>query len=216
MRPDPTQARSSFDPEQMEQLKESLQERGLINPICVRRLDGSDAYEIIAGERRFRAAKALSWSEIDARIYPSTTPALETELLSLVENLQRVDLNPIEEARGYRQLAESPYSMNQEAVARQVGKKQSAISEALALLDLAPEVQQFIERSIISRGHARFLAKITNLEQQIALAKQVVAEEWSVKETERQVNALLGKKAKPNTSKSLSSLRLPDKPSSKP
>ncbi len=187
IRPDPTQSRTYFDPGQLEDLKSSLKERGLINPITVRK--AGELYEIIAGERRYRAAASLGWQDIDCRVYPPETPALETELLSLVENLQRVDLNPIEEARGYKQLTDPPYNMGQADIAKEVGKTQPVIARALGLLILPKEVQDFIQRWIISVSHGVLLAKITNVEQQIAVAKQAVAEGWTVRDLERHLKS---------------------------
>ncbi len=124
IRPDPTQARSSYDPVALDSLAATIRDHGMMNPIIVRQR--GDVYEIIAGERRYRATVLLKRTEIACFVYPETMPEVETEILSLIENLQRVDLNPIEEARGYKQLADI-YDMTQEEIGEKVGKDQALI-----------------------------------------------------------------------------------------
>lgn len=191
--PDPTQSRTTFDPAQIDDLAKSLAERGLINPIAVRQIVGSGAdphYEIMAGERRFRAAVKLGWTSIDCRIWPAETPPLETELLSLVENLQRVDLNPIEEARGFKQLTLPPYNLTNRDVAKELGKKEDYVSRSLSLLNFPPEIQESLAHAKLLPSHARILAKITNVEQQIAIASEAAKEGWSFRQLEEASKAL--------------------------
>jgi len=184
IRPDPTQSRTSFNKISIEELAASIKENGQLSPIAVRKVGST--YQIIYGERRFRACSFLNKEEMDAFVYPEETTPLETEILSLIENLQRVDLNPIEEARGYKQLI-GAHHLGIREIGRMVGKGHDVISRALDLLNLPDELQSMVARATISPRHARVLFKITNVERQIALAKLAEAEDWSVKETERRI-----------------------------
>lgn len=174
------QPRSVFDQESLAELAESINKYGLIQPITVRKLP-SGYYQIIAGERRWRAARLAGLREIPVRIIEADDRrAME---LALVENLQREDLNPIEEARGYRTLIEE-YGMTQEEASQSVGKSRPAITNALRLLNLTPPVMAMLEDGDISAGHARALLSIKDEADQLCIATKVVEESLSVRQTE--------------------------------
>ena len=174
------QPRSVFDQESLAELAESISKYGLIQPITVRKLP-SGYYQIIAGERRWRAARLAGLREIPVRIIEADDRrAME---LALVENLQREDLNPIEEAKGYRTLIEE-YGMTQEEASQSVGKSRPAITNALRLLNLTPPVMAMLEDGDISAGHARALLSIKDEADQLCIATKVVEESLSVRQTE--------------------------------
>jgi ParB family chromosome partitioning protein len=189
----PHQMRKQFDPIALRDLARSMKQEGLIQPITVRQV--GNAFELVVGERRLRAAQILGWETIDARIIDISDE--DAAVKGLIENLQRADLSPIEEARGYKQLVEPPYSLTQQAIAMRVGKSQTAIARILALLDLPPEVQVLMPRGIISETHTRYLRKISNRMKQIELAEEADSEGWSVKELEKRVNELLKQSGEP-------------------
>ena len=174
------QPRANFDEESLAELAESIGEYGLIQPVTVRRLD-SGYYQIIAGERRWRASRLAGLTEIPVRIVEADDK-LATEL-ALVENLQREDLNPLEEAQGYRTLIEE-YGLTQEEAARRVGKSRPVVTNALRLLALAPEVQQFVEQGLLSARHARALASPRSEDNQPDAARAVIKNGLSVRRTE--------------------------------
>ena len=186
------QPRVSFDEASLQELAESIAEYGLIQPITVRRLENG-YYQIIAGERRWRAARLAGLTELPVRVIEADD-RLATEL-ALVENLQREDLNPIEEAQGYKTLLET-YGLTQDEAAKRVGKSRPAVTNALRLLSLAPEVQQFIEQGLLSAGHARALVGVKPEEAQIEAARAVIANGLSVRRTE-QLAAKLMREPKP-------------------
>ena len=186
------QPRVSFDEASLQELAESIAEYGLIQPITVRRLE-SGYYQIIAGERRWRAARMAGLKEVPVRVIEADE-RLATEL-ALVENLQREDLSPIEEAQGYKTLMEV-YGMTQDEAAKRVGKSRPTVTNALRLLSLAPEVQQFVEQGLLSAGHARALVPIKPEEAQIEAARSVIANGLSVRRTE-QLAAKLMREPKP-------------------
>jgi len=178
--PKADQPRTVFDDESLEELAESLRQHGMIQPITVRKLD-SGFYQIIAGERRWRAARQAEFTEVPVRIIEADDRrAME---LALVENLQREDLNPIEEARGYQTLMEE-YGLTQEEAARSVGKSRPAVANALRLLSLAPQVLAMVEDGRLSPGHARALLAIKNPQEQLAAARKVIEQRLSVRQTE--------------------------------
>src|SRR5882672_5271514 len=179
----PHQMRKHFNPATLKDLARSMKEEGLIQPITVRKV--GNAYELVVGERRLRAAQLLSWETIDARVIDISDE--DAAVKGLIENLQRADLTPIEEARGYKQLVEAPYNMTQEAIAQRVGKSQACIARLLALLELPPEIQALMPRGIISETHTRSLRKISDRNVQVQLARQTDREGWTVKELERRV-----------------------------
>jgi ParB family chromosome partitioning protein len=183
VRRNPHQPRVDFDEEALAELTASIAAHGVLQPIVVREAaDGG--YELIAGERRLRAARAAGLTEIPAVVRESTTNELLE--LALVENVQRSDLNPIEEATAFRELVDR-FGLSHEAVARQVGKSRVAVSNALRLLDLAPETRQAIIDGRISEGHGRALAALTIPELQRAVLQVVLERHLSVRQTEELV-----------------------------
>lgn len=181
------QPRTVFDEEALSELSESIREYGLLMPVTVRKLD-SGYYQLIAGERRWRAARMAGLTEIPARVIEADD-RLATEL-ALVENLQREDLNPVEEAQGYRTLMED-YGLTQDEAAQRVGKSRPAVANALRLLSLAPEVLQFVEQGLLSAGHARALVPVKPEELQIDAARQVMRNGLSVRRTEELAKRLM-------------------------
>lgn len=174
------QPRREFDPEAIEELAASIREYGLIQPITVRPLD-KGYYQIIAGERRWRAARLAGLSDVPVVIIEADDKkAME---LALIENLQRADLNPIEEALGYQELM-GTYEMTQERAAARVGKSRPAVANALRLLSLSPAVLELVKDGALSAGHARALLPVKDEAQQLSLAQKVMALGLSVRQTE--------------------------------
>lgn len=185
--PRENQPRTVFDEEALAELANSIREYGVIQPVTVRKLD-SGYYQLIAGERRWRAARIAGLTEIPARVIEADD-RLTTEL-ALVENLQREDLNPVEEAQGYRTLLDE-YGLTQDEAAQRVGKSRPAVANALRLLSLAPEVLQFVEQGLLSAGHARALVTVRPEELQIDAARQVMKNGLSVRRTEELAKRLM-------------------------
>jgi len=177
--PNPAQPRTVMDEGHIAELSDSIGKVGVLQPIIVRPV--SDGYQIIAGERRWRAAKAAGLDKVPVRIMASS----ETEALAiaLIENLQRQDLNPIEEARGYRKLL-TEYDMTQAELADRVSKSRSAVTNALRLLDLPDEVQELCYEGKLSSGHARAILAVPDEALRIKLAHKLVDESLSVREAE--------------------------------
>lgn len=181
--PNPRQPRREFSEAELNELQLSLQASGLLQPIAVRpRKDGR--FELIAGERRFRAATRLGWTTIPAFVREVTDEQMLS--LALVENLQREDLNPIEEAEGYRQLI-SDFGLAHQQVAQAVGKDRSTITNALRLLALPEEVQRLVRDGSLTLGHARALLGVPSGTSLTELAQRVVSQRLSVREVERLV-----------------------------
>ena len=180
------QPRKRFEQGALDDLAESIRVHGIIQPLTVRRL-ASGYYQIIAGERRWRAAKAAGLQEVPAVIIEADDRKVME--LGLIENLQREDLNPAEEARGYRTLMEE-YGLTQEQVAQQMGKSRPAITNTLRLLALPDEVMQLLEEGTLSAGHARALLSLPSPGLQREAAKRVAEEQLSVRQTEALVKAL--------------------------
>ena len=174
------QPRKRFDQESLQDLADSIRIHGVIQPLTVRRLS-SGYYQIIAGERRWRAAKLAGLTEVPAVIIEADDRKVME--LGLIENLQREDLNPIEEANGYKVLLDE-YGLTQEEVAHRVGKSRPAVANALRLLALPDPVHQLLEEGKLSAGHARAILAAPTGELQKKLAQKVVAEELSVRQTE--------------------------------
>ena len=187
------QPRKRFDDTALDELADSIREHGILQPLTVRRL-GTGYYQIVAGERRWRAARLAGLTEVPA-IVIEADDRKATEL-ALIENLQREDLDPLEEAEGYKKLMDS-YHMTQEDVANRVGKSRSAVANALRLLGLCPEVRALVEAGKLSGGHARALLPL-NATQQKKAAQTVIDESLSVRQTEALVKKL---NAKPRTKK---------------
>ncbi len=174
------QPRKRFDSESLSDLADSIRLHGLIQPLTVRRLP-SGYYQIIAGERRWRAAKLAGLTEVPVNIIEADDRKVVE--LGLIENLQREDLNPIEEANGYKALIEE-YGLTQEEVAQQVGKSRPAVSNALRLLSLPDAVHLLLEEGKLSAGHARALLSLTRKADQRTLAQRIIEEDLSVRQTE--------------------------------
>lgn len=174
------QPRSVFDEASLQELADSISQFGMIQPITVRKLD-SGYYQIIAGERRWRAARMAKLKEVPVRVLEADDKrAME---MALVENLQREDLNPIEEAKGYQTLM-LEYGMTQEETSQSVGKSRPAIANSLRLLNLSPPVMAMVEDGDISAGHARALLAIKDEAEQLRIATKVYEESLSVRQTE--------------------------------
>lgn len=186
--PNPDQPRTNFKPEEIEELASSIKRDGLLQPILVRRM--GDQYEIIAGERRWQACRSLGMETIPVRFWMADEDkALE---LALVENIQRSDLNPIEEAYGYKRLMERR-GMTQSEVAQTVSKGRSTIANALRLLDLPEEAQQLLFEEKISAGHARAILSVPTYEGRKSLTNKLMNEKLSVRETEAIARLLAGR-----------------------
>ncbi len=181
--PNPFQPRRLFDEAELEELANSVKTKGVLQPILVRKL-GDGGYELIAGERRWRAAKLAGLKRIPAIVRPATDA--EAMEMALIENLQRKDLNPVEAARAYQRLMKE-FGLTQEAVARALGKERSAIATTVRLLALQPEVQAWVEGDQLSWGHAKVLLGVPDPEQQIRLGRRAVTERLSVRDLERLV-----------------------------
>ena len=184
--PNPNQPRKTFDPEKLQALSDSIAEHGLLQPIAVKKNENG-FYTIIAGERRWRAAKMAGLKEIPAVVYEFDDKAVAE--LSLIENLQREDLNPIEEALGFARLAEE-FEMTQEEISKSVGKSRSAITNTMRLLNLAAPVRKLVEQLEISAGHARTLLAIEDKDLQEKTAYLVIEKDMSVRQLENYVNLL--------------------------
>ncbi|RKQ83900.1 ParB/RepB/Spo0J family partition protein [Brockia lithotrophica] len=181
LRPNPYQPRRTFDAEALEELASSIREHGVLQPILVRPLAGGEAYEIIAGERRVRAARLAGLERIPA-VLRSFDDATMMEV-ALIENVQREDLDPIEIARAYRALMER-FSLTQDEVARKMGKSRSLVANYLRLLALPERVQEYVSRGTLSMGHAKMLAGLEDPRTIGELADRVVREGWSVRRLE--------------------------------
>lgn len=175
----PDQPRKSFDETQLSELSDSIKQNGVLQPILVRKKGGK--YEIVAGERRYQASKLAGLKEIPAIV--REIDDAEIFQLALIENLQRSDLTPIEEARGYRQLLDTK-GLTQEGLAKILSKSRSAIANTLRLMDLPQEVQDMMEEGQITAGHARAILAVPSEEGRIKLAQKVVAENLTVRQTE--------------------------------
>lgn len=189
--PNKEQPRKEFDPEQLNQLAKSITKHGVIQPLTVREKNG--AYQIVAGERRWRAAKIAGLSEVPVRIMELSDS--ETAQIALIENLQREDLNPIEEAYGYKQLSEK-YGLKQEEIAASVGKARSSITNTLRLLELPEEVKELAKQGKLSQGHCKAILSVQDEIKQLEIAHKVAADGCSVRQTEALCRAAAGKESK--------------------
>lgn len=194
--PNREQPRKKFDDDKLEELSESIKTYGLLQPILVQKRDGY--YEIIAGERRWRAALKAGLKEIPVIVRDYT----EKEILelSLVENIQRENLNPIEEALAYKRLMDE-FNLGQEEVAQRVSKSRSAVANSLRLLKLEENVQKMVIDGEISMGHARALLPLEDPEKQLSTAKEIVDKKLSVRETEKKVKEILSSRDDTDTKK---------------
>ena len=185
--PSPLQPRKEFRAEALQELVSSIREHGIIQPLIVRRVNGR--HELIAGERRWRAAQEIGLTEVPVII--RTADDLEVLELSLIENLQRADLNPIEEAQGYARLADE-FKMRQEDIAQKVGRSRASVANAMRLLDLHPQIQTWLGQDLISVGHAKVLLGLKAHDEQMLVAETVLRRSATVRQTERLVARQLG------------------------
>ena len=183
--PNRKQPRKNFDEDALQELADSIKQFGLLQPILVQ--DRKDYYEIIAGERRWRAAKLAGLKEVPVIIREYTEK--EIVEISLIENIQREDLNPIEEAQAYKRLLEE-FNMKQDEVAERVSKSRSAVTNSIRLLKLSNEVQQMLIDDMITTGHARALLSIEDKELQYSLAQRIFDEKLSVRDVEKIMKSL--------------------------
>ncbi len=192
LEPNKEQPRKEFDPEQLNLLAGSINKHGVIQPLTVREKNGT--YQIVAGERRWRAAKIAGLSEVPVRIMELTDS--ETAQIALIENLQREDLNPIEEANGYKVLSEK-YGLKQEEIAASVGKARSSITNAMRLLELPEEVKELTRQGKLSQGHCKALLSVQDEVKQLELAHKTALEQLSVRQLESLCKALSNNNKKP-------------------
>lgn len=179
--PNRTQPRKEFDEEALNQLAESIKQHGLIQPILVRPILGG-GYQIVAGERRYRACQLAGITEVPVSIRELTEK--ETMELALIENLQRENLNPLEEALGYRSLMDE-YGLSQEEVSQVVGKSRSAVANTLRLLNLPDEITQMLRDGVLSAGHARALLSFESTDDMLEAAEAIRREDMSVRQIEK-------------------------------
>ncbi|MFC1735252.1 ParB/RepB/Spo0J family partition protein [Candidatus Hydrogenedentota bacterium] len=180
--PNRYQPRVDFDAEALNELADSIRANGLLQPIVVREIDG--AYELIAGERRFRACKQAGLAEIP--VYVRNVSDSEMLVLALVENIQREDLDPLEEAGAYRRLMKE-FSLTQDQLATQIGKDRSTIANSVRLLLLPPEIQRYLSNGMLSTGHARALLGLKDPALMTTICKQVISRKLSVRQVEKVV-----------------------------
>ena len=203
--PNPFQPRREFDESELEDLAASIRENGLLQPIVVRPAGnrrGADRWELVAGERRWRAITRLGWSDVPALVREVDDRTLL--VLALVENLQRSELSAMEEAEGYHQLQEE-FGLSQQAVAEAVGKDRSTVANTLRLLQLPASVRRLLESGELSAGHARALLGVEDGRRMAELARQAAEEGWTVREVEDRVRKSRPKKKRSAKSSSSSS-----------
>ncbi|MCE5229900.1 ParB/RepB/Spo0J family partition protein [bacterium] len=192
LRPNPYQPRETFNDEALDELTASIQEKGILQPLVVRKAGAE--YEIVAGERRWRAAQRAGLAEVPVWVREfSDQDMLE---MALIENLQREDLNPVEEAHAYQKLVQE-FNMTQDQVADRVGKSRVAVTNALRLLKLPPSILSWVEEDRISAGHARALLTLAEEPLQMALAREIMGKGLSVREAEKRVRRLVRDRDKP-------------------
>lgn len=196
--PNPRQPRRVFDEEELQSLADSIAEHGIVQPLAVRD-EGNGYYMIIAGERRWRAARLAGLQEVPVVVLDADDRTVME--LALVENLQRQDLNPMEEAEGYRVLMEE-YGLTQEQTADRVGKSRSAVANALRLLALPDEVRELVENGALTAGHARAILSLPSEKLQRAAAQKILALRLSVRQAEAMCKRM-GAEAKPEKPKSV-------------
>jgi len=189
----PRQPRRKFDADELQQLTESIRQHGVLQPLMIAQQEAGANYVLIAGERRLQAARQAGLTTVPAVVRVATDEQLL--VLALIENLQREDLNPLEAAEGYRQLADE-FGLSHEAIADQVGKSRSTITNALRLLQLPEAVQQAVVDGLASEGHARALLALPTAEAQTAALSTVVGRGLNVRQTEELVRSLSGKRTK--------------------
>jgi ParB family transcriptional regulator, chromosome partitioning protein len=195
--PSPLQPRKHFEQEHLQELVESIREHGIIQPLIVRRVDSK--CELIAGERRWRAATQLGLKEVPVLVRQvSDRDALE---MALIENLQREDLNPIEEAQAYKRLAVE-FELRQEDIAARVGKSRSVVANSLRLLDLGPQIQSYLIQGRLSVGHAKVLLGLADPQEQEVVAEMVIRQGATVRTTEKLVAQYISQRGLPKAGRS--------------
>jgi ParB family chromosome partitioning protein len=202
----PFQPRREFNVEELGELEESLRASGLLQPVTVRRRQGKDGFELIAGERRLRAATKLGWKEIPAIIKEIDDRTVLT--LALVENLQRTDLNPIEEGEGYHRLSHE-FGLTQQQIAETVGKDRTTIANMLRLLQLPEAVRKLLQDGDLTMGHAKVLLGLDDSEMIGTLAREIVKEGLTVREVERRLREFSGPRTGKKPGRPRSADRLP-------
>jgi ParB family chromosome partitioning protein len=178
--PNRHQPRQNFDEESIKELAQSIKENGLINPITVTKIEGNK-YEIIAGERRYRACKYLGWKEIDA-IIKNNVDDNKKMITALIENIQREDLNPYEKAMAYKKMIEM--GLTQQEISEHCGKSKASISNTLRLLELDEEIIEGLKNGLITEGHARALLQIPDIEEREKIYNKIISEKLNVREVE--------------------------------
>lgn len=186
--PNPLQPRRAFRSEELTELAASIKANGLLQPIVVRLSASRRSYELVAGERRLRAVKQLGWTDIPAQIRDVDDRSLL--VLALVENLQREELGPLEECQGYQKLRET-FGYTQQEIADAVGKSRSTIANVMRLAALPPSVRRLMDEGALTMGHGRAILAVEDPIQAADLAREAVAGDWSVRETEQRVRKLL-------------------------
>lgn len=185
--PSPLQPRKEFAAELLQELVDSIRQHGIIQPLIARLVDGK--HELIAGERRWRAAQQIGLTQAPVIVREATD--LDVLELSLIENLQRADLNPIEEAQAYARLA-GEFGMRQEDIAQKVGRSRAAVANSMRLLDLHQQVQSWVTQNLLSVGHAKVLLGLKAHEEQLAVAETILRRSGTVRDAERLVQRQLG------------------------
>lgn len=188
IKPAPSQARKLFDENKLEELAASIKEHGVIQPLVLRPLPDGGGYELIAGERRWRACRLLGYKVVPAII--KQYEDLQASAVSLIENVQREALNPLEEALAYQQLIKN-FGLTQEEVSGRVGKSRPFVANMVRLLDLPPEIKEMLTLGQINAGHARALLAIKNPKKQINTALKIVKQQLSVRQAEKIANSLV-------------------------
>ena len=184
----PFQPRKQFEPHELAELQESLKASGLLQPVTVRRRPGKDGFELIAGERRLRAATNLGWKEMPAIIRDLDDKTVLT--LALIENLQRTDLNPIEEGEGYYRLSQE-FGLTQQDIADTVGKDRSTVANMLRVLQLPPAVRDMLQQGKLSLGHAKVLLGVSDPDKLAQLANDTITQGWTVRELEKRLREFI-------------------------
>jgi ParB family chromosome partitioning protein len=202
----PFQPRQEFNSEELGELQESLKANGLLQPITVRRRPGKDGFELIAGERRLRAAMKLGWREIPAIIKDIDDKTILT--LALVENLQRTDLNPIEEGEGYHRLSHE-FGLTQQQIAETVGKDRTTIANMLRVLQLPAVVRKLLQDGQLTIGHAKVLLGLENPELITTIAREIVRDGLTVRDLERRLREVVGPRTGKKAGRPRSADRLP-------
>ena len=195
--PNPNQPRHRFDEEELQALADSISDHGILQPLAVRKMEGG-FYQIIAGERRWRAARLAGLQEVPVVVVEADDKTVME--LALIENLQRQDLNPMEEAEGYRVLTEE-YGLTQEEAAARVGKSRPAVANALRLLALPDEVRELVEKGELSAGHARAILSLPTKAKQKTAAQRILALRLSVRQAEAMCKRLAAEEKKPEPPK---------------